>query len=186
MFSPSFAHRPPRPTSESACDAEKIAPQLLQRGRRDSPFCKVTPLGGSGLAIFSPPPCTPLLGGTQKAGIRCREEGHGFMMRRQVRPNKAHPHLGCEPLPNLEIYDEDDTADYSRLLERIGHGPALGEVFSVCIRVYDMANGRLVTQFCFWLVLHQTSVTSSFSRGPPQRSNLRWTNDEWRDGGMKE
>ncbi|TNN84901.1 hypothetical protein EYF80_004946 [Liparis tanakae] len=84
----------------------------------------------------------------QKAGIRSREEGHGFMMRRQVRLNKAHPHLGCEPLPYVEIYDEDDTADYSRLLERIGHGPALGEVFSLCIRVYEMANGRLVTQFC--------------------------------------
>lgn len=58
-------------------------------------------------------------------------------MRRQVRLNTAYSYLGWKPLPYFEIYDEVETADYSRLLERIGHGPAAGK-FSACICVYDM------------------------------------------------
>ena len=109
-----------------------LTPTLFQQGGRDSPFCKLTPSGDCGLAISSPPPCTPLLGDTHKAGNRSCEDGHGFMMRGQVRLNKAYSHLGWEPPPYLEIYDEDDTADYSRLLKRIGHGPA-SALFSVCV-----------------------------------------------------
>lgn len=122
-------------------------PTLFQRGGRDSPFYKLTPSGDCGLAISSPPPCTPLLGDAHKAGNRSCEDGRGFMTRRQVWLNKAYSHLGWKPLPYLEIYDEDDTADYSRLLKRIGHGPASGR-FSVCICVYYVANGSTVTQFC--------------------------------------
>lgn len=50
------------------------------------------------------------------------------MMQRQVQLCKAYSHLGWEPLVYLEIYDKDDTADYSRLLKSIGHGPAFGFV----------------------------------------------------------
>lgn len=68
------------------------------------------------------------------------------MMQRQVRLNKAYSHLGWEPLLYLGIYDKDDTADYSLLLKRIGHGQAPREL-SVCICVYEMENGSTVTQF---------------------------------------
>lgn len=120
-------------------------PTLFQRGGRDSPFYKLTPSGDCGLAISSPPPCTPLSGDTHKAGNRSCEDGRGFMTRRQVRLNKARSHLGWEPPACSEIYGEDDTADYSRLLRRIGHGRASGRLSA---RVCDTADGSTVTHFC--------------------------------------
>lgn len=66
-----------------------------------------------------------------------------------MRLTEAYSHLGWEPPLYLEIYDEDDTADYSQLLKRIGHGPASGR-FSVSICVYDIARSpsfpRIVTR----------------------------------------
>lgn len=148
MFFP-FLRRHPATGIKSASVGKKLPrnPTLFQQGGRDSPFYKLTPPGDCGLAISSPPPRSPLLRDTHKAGNRSCEDGRGFMTQRQVRLNKAYSHLGWEPPPVSEIYDEDDTADYSRLLRRIGHGPASGR-FSVCICVYDMANGSTVTQFC--------------------------------------
>lgn len=177
MFSHSFIDfQLQEPSCKSASDGKKLPwnPTLFQQGGRDSPFCKLTPSGGCGLAISSPPPCTPLLGDTHKAGNRPREDDHGFMMRRQVRLNKAYSHLGWEPLPYSEIYDEDDTADYSRLLKRIGHGAASGK-FSVCICVYDMANRSTVTQFCLTCSssnLHDLQV----SHGQTQPDLKEWIN----------
>lgn len=114
------------------------------------------------------------------AGNRSCEDGHGFMMRRQVRLNKARSHLGWEPLPYSEIYDEDDTADYSRLLERIGRGPASGK-FTVCICVYDIANGSTVTWFC----LTCSSSNIHDLRRPGFMTCGKWM-IEWRGRGMKE
>ncbi|KAJ4941036.1 hypothetical protein JOQ06_027323, partial [Pogonophryne albipinna] len=57
------------------------------------------------------------------------------MMQRQVRLNKAYSHLGWEPLLYLGIYDKDDTADYSLLLKRIGHGQAPRELSLVGLSV---------------------------------------------------
>lgn len=157
------------PSCKSASDGKKLPqnPTLFQQGGGDSPFYKLTPLGHCGLAISSPPPYTPLLGDTLKAGNRSCKPRHGFMTRRQVWLNKAYSHLGWKPLPYLEIYDEDDTADYSRLLKRIGHGPASGR-FSVCICVYDMANRSTVTQFCL--------ICSSSNIHDLHHPNFPWTN----------
>ena len=115
---------------------------LFQQGGRDSPFCKYTLLGNCGLAISSPPPCIALLGDTHKARKRSCKDSRGFMTRRQVRLSKAYSHPGWEPVPYVEIYDEDDTADYSRLLKRIGHGPASGR-FSVCVFSLCLLYGKL-------------------------------------------
>lgn len=82
------------------------------------------------------------------------------MTLRQVQLNKAYSLMGWEPLPYLEIYDKDDTADYSRLLKRIGHGQAL-VLFAVCICVYDRADETTITHICLWF-----SSDSMFTRSP--------------------
>lgn len=153
-------------------------PTLFQRGGRDSPFFKLTPSGDCGLAISSPPPCTPLSGDTHKAGNRSCEDGRGFMTRRQVRLNKARSHLGWEPPACSEIYGEDDTADYSRLLRRIGHGRASGRL-SARVCVCDTADGSTVTHFCLISSSSKPPVTSigqSFPRTKQKKKTgyLTW------------
>lgn len=147
MFFP-FIHRLLPIGTKSASAGKKIAskPDIISAGRKRQSILQIDSWGDCGLAISSPPPCTPLLADTRKAGNRSCKDSRGFMTRRQVRLNEAYSHPGWEPLPYLEIYDEDDTADYSRLLKRIGHGLASGR-FTVCICVYDIANGSTVTQF---------------------------------------
>ena len=162
-FSHSFIHKPAATGSKIRNRRLKKLPPnptLFQQGGRDSPFYKLTPSGYCGLAISSPPPCTPLSGDTHKAGKRSCEDGRGFMTRRQVRLNKACSHLGREPPAYLEIYGEDDTADYSRLLRRIGHGRASGRL-SACVCVCDTADGSTVTHFCLICSSSKTSVTST-------------------------
>ncbi|CAB1424912.1 unnamed protein product [Pleuronectes platessa] len=76
-------------------------------------------------------PCAPRLGDAHEAGNRSCEGGRGFMTRRRERQNEAHSHLGREPLPYSKIYGEDDTADYSWRLKRIGLGLA-SALFTMC------------------------------------------------------
>lgn len=66
---------------------------------------------------------------------------------RQVRLNEAYSHLGWKSLPHLEIYDGDDTADYSQLLKRIGHG-LVSASSTVCVCVHEGTNGTSALQIC--------------------------------------
>lgn len=137
---------------KSACDGKKLPLNLtlFQWGRRDRPLCKLTPAGGRGLAISSPPPCMPLLGDTPKAGKRSYEDERGFMMGRRVRLNKAYSHLGCEPL----LYDWDLWQGWHSWLLSVTEENWTWTLFSVNFRSWmgKWNNSRL---------LHQANVKDS-------------------------
>lgn len=113
------------PSCKSASDGKRLPPNptLFQWGGRDSPFCKLTPSGDCGPQYPRPPPCTPLSGDTRKAT-------KPILRRRDVDLRRRGKCDRTRPIPiwagshwrSLEIYEEDDTADYSQLLRRIGRG----------------------------------------------------------------
>lgn len=156
-------------------------PENISAGRKETAHLANWLLRDAcGLAISSPPPCSPLLGDTHEAGKP--------LLRRRpwiydAEASATKHGLFLSGLEATAVLWDLRRGWNSWLLSVTGENwtwAAAGK-FSACICVYDMTTWSPVTQFC--------STWSSSNLHDLYKVNAGTClalNDEWRDRGMKE